>query len=136
MPAEAAEQMRAHGAVPDFLDRLAQKSLDQHAAGLLGRDAARAQIEQRGLVEIADCRAVGAFDVVSVDFEFGLRVDDGAAADHQVAALLARIGLLRTLADDHAALKRAVSAIERNALDESRALPASRGVIYLGFGTG
>src|SRR4051794_20186908 len=123
MPAETGEQMRAHGAVSDFLDRLAQKALDQHAAGLLGRDAARAKIEQRGLVEIADRRTVRASDVVGIYFQLGLRVDDGAAADYQIAALLARIGLLRALADHHAALKRAVSAIGRNALDEFTGLP-------------
>ena len=78
LPAETAEQMLAHGAVLDLLDRLAQKALDQHAAGLLGRDAARAQIEQRRLVEIADRGAVAALDVVGVDFEFGLGVDDRA----------------------------------------------------------
>src|SRR3954469_8797130 len=118
MPAETAEQMGAHGAVLDFLDRLAQKPFNQHAAGFLGRDAARAQVEQRGLVEIADRGAMSASDIISVDFEFGLRIDDGAAADDQIAALLARIGLLRALAHDHAALKRTVPAIERNALDE------------------
>ena len=62
------------------------------------RNAAAFEIEQRLLVEIADGRAVAAFDVVGQDFELGLGVDGGARAQQQVLVELMRVGLLRVAA--------------------------------------
>jgi thioredoxin reductase (NADPH) len=84
------QQMRADREILDRFHRLAQEAVDQHAPRLLGRDAARAQIEQRRLVEIANAGAVAAFDVIGVDFELGLGVDDRALADDQIATEQAR----------------------------------------------
>src|SRR5438045_94709 len=131
-PRQMPQQMRADREVLDRFHRLAQKAVDQHSPRLLGRDAARLQIKQRRLVEIADTGAVAAFDVVGVDFELGLGVDDGAPADDQVAAQLVGVGLLRVLAHDDSPLEGAVRAIGRDALDQLAAMPAGNAVVYFG----
>ena len=95
-------------------------------------DAAGTQIKQRRLVEIADAGAMGAFDIVGVNLEFGLGVDHGAAAEQQVSAQLMRIGLLRMLVHDDAALEGAMAAAGGDALDQFAGLPARRGVLDRG----
>src|SRR4029077_4012275 len=76
------------------LDGIGREGVDQQPArrGLV--DAARAQIEERGLVEIAHRGAMAAFDVVREDLELGLGIDGGARAQQQVAVELMRIGLV------------------------------------------
>src|SRR5207302_3342614 len=97
-PDQAPHQVFAQGRVGDLLDRLAQEALDQHPPRLVFGYAAGAQVEQRRLVEFADAGAVGAFDVVGIDFQLRLGVDHGAAAEDQIAAQLMRVDLLRVLA--------------------------------------
>ena len=67
----------AQARVLDALDRLADKGLDHQRLGLLGRDAARLEIEQQVLVERAGGGAMAALDVVGKDFELGLVVGLG-----------------------------------------------------------
>ena len=83
--------------VGDLGDRFLQEGADQHVARLGFRDAARAQIEQRIRVEIADRRAMGAFHVVGEDFEFRLQVGFGALAEQQRLGGLAAVGPVRRL---------------------------------------
>src|SRR5215472_13593530 len=117
--------MLAQYRVGDGLDRLAQKPFDQEPTRLVLRDAAGTQVEQSRLVEIADAGAVPAFDIVRENFQFRLGVDRGAAAEDQVAAHLLRIGALRALADDDAALERGMPTPARNPLDQLAGLPAA-----------
>ena len=125
---QPAQQMLADRRVGDALDRLAQKPFDQHPARLVGRDAAGAQIEQRRLVEIADAGAMAHLTSSAKISSSGLVSIDRAPAEDQIAAGLLRIGLLRALADDDAALERAVPAPRRDALDQLARLrrPAPR----------
>src|SRR5229473_852432 len=131
-PGEAAQQVHARGEIVDRLDHLAQKTIDQHMARFLGRDAARLQIKKRDLVEVADAGAMTALDVVGIDFELGLSVNRGAGADQQIAAQLVRVGLLSVFADDDAALKRAMPAPRRDAFDQLAGLPARNAMVDRG----
>ena len=56
----------------------------------LGRNAAAGHVEERVAVELADRRAVGAFDVVGEDFELGLGVDRRRAREQQALEATAR----------------------------------------------
>ena len=71
-------------------------------------DAARAQVEQRLLVELADRRAVRALHVVGVDLQLRLGVDLRVVGEQQVMVGLLGVGLLRVLADDDPAVEDAV----------------------------
>ena len=77
-------QRVAQARVLDALDRLADEGLDQQRLGLLRRDAARHQVEQQILVELARGRAVAALHVVGENFELrlvvGLGVSDSSSA--------------------------------------------------------
>ena len=68
-------------------------------------DAARAQVEHRVLVELADRRAVRALHVVGEDLELRLRVDLRVVGQQQRLVRLLRVGLLRVLADDDLAVE-------------------------------
>ena len=72
------EQGRQRPSAVDPLDGLAQEGLDQDVPRPGLRDAARAQIEERRVVELAGGRAVAALDVVGVDLKLRLGVDLGA----------------------------------------------------------
>src|SRR5580700_12227283 len=80
-PGQMSQQMRAGREVLDRFHRRAQEAVDQHPPRLLGRDAARPQIKQCRLVEIADAGAMAAFDIIGVNLKFRLGVDDSALAD-------------------------------------------------------
>ena len=69
------------------------------ASGLVGRDAAAFEVEERGPVELADGGAMRAFDVVGEDFELGLGVDRRGAGEQQALQRLLAVGLLRVAGD-------------------------------------
>src|SRR4030095_5002694 len=64
----------ANAVVRDFLDRFADKRLDQQGFSLLFRDAARHQIELERAIERTGSRAVAALHIVCKDFQLGLVV--------------------------------------------------------------
>src|SRR5262249_60214518 len=59
------DQRLAQAGVLDAFHRLADEGLDQQRLGLLGRDAARLEIEQERLVERAGGGGMAALDVVA-----------------------------------------------------------------------
>ena len=67
----------------DAVDRLADEGLDQQRLGLLGRNAARHQIELQVLVERAGGRAVAALHVVGEDLQLRLAVGLGLVRQQQ-----------------------------------------------------
>ena len=76
--------------------RVGGEGLDQHAPRLVRAGMPRArEIEQRVLVEIADRRAVAAFDVVGEDFELGLGIDAARGVSSRLRLSCLRVGLLR-----------------------------------------
>src|SRR5262249_51885469 len=131
-PGEPRQQMLVQRRRVDELDRLPNKGFDQHAACLLTRDAARAKIKERGLVEIADRGAVTTLHVVGVDFQLWLGVDRRARSEHKVAAELVRIDLLRARSYGDAALKGAVSAPGGNSFENFAGFAARRPVVDRG----
>src|SRR5437660_7994107 len=69
---DAVDQRVAQAGVLDPLHRLADEGLDEQRLRLLGRNAARLEVEQQLLVESARGRAVTALHVVGEDFELAL----------------------------------------------------------------
>src|SRR6476661_3970449 len=85
---QRAADMLAHGLDPHAVDHFAGKGMDEQVARVLLADPARAQVEERLFLELADRRAVIAFDVVVMDLERRLRVDDRGLREDEVAILL------------------------------------------------
>ncbi len=77
---------------------------------------------------------MGAFHVVGQDFELGLGIGRGAAAEQQVAVELLRVGFLRVGPDHDAAEKDAVGAIIDHTLEQLARGAAGRRVIDEGRG--
>ena len=88
-------QRVAQAGVLDALDRLADEGLDQQRLGFLGRNAARLEVEQQILVEIARGRAVAALHVVGEDLQFRLVVGLGRVRQQQRVRRHLGVGLLR-----------------------------------------
>src|SRR5215471_17760091 len=71
-------------------------------------DAARPEIKQRLLIQLADTGAVGAPDIIRTDLELRLRIDLRVFRKKQVSAVLHRIGFLCVLSDDDGAVENAL----------------------------
>ena len=109
----------------DALDRLADEGLDQQRLGLLGRNAARHEIEQQVLVERARGRAVAALHVVGEDFELRLVVGLGRLREQQRVRHHLGVGLLRLRAHDDLALEDAAALAVEHRLEHFAALAAA-----------
>ena len=95
----------AHAVDADPVQHLASKRVNQHVARIFRVDAARAQVEHRVFVELADRRAVRALHVVGEDLELRLGVDLRVVGEQQRLVGLLRVGLLRVLPDDDLAVE-------------------------------
>ena len=78
---QRAADLLAHGLDLHAVDDLAGERVDEEVARLVLADAARAEVEQRLLLDLADRRAVVALHVVVVDLERRLGVDDRRLAE-------------------------------------------------------
>ena len=77
----------------DLLDDVGEEAAHDEAAGGLGVDAARAEVEQLLVVEPAGGAGVaGADDLAGLDLQVGHRVGAGAVGEHQVAVELVGVG--------------------------------------------
>jgi hypothetical protein len=103
--------------------------VDEHAAGGLPVDAARAQVEERVLVELADGRPVRALDIVGVDLELRPGIDGRIRRQQDVAAGLLGIGLLGVRADDDPAAEDPRRPAAQDALVDLPAMAAGAGVV-------
>ena len=108
---------------------VAREGVDQEVPGLRLADPARAQVEQRGVVELPDRRAVPALDVVGEDLERRRRVDERLLREEQVLVRLHRVGLLRVRPHDDLAVEDAARRAVHDALVELAARAVRRGVI-------
>src|SRR5262245_42459815 len=72
---QRARDGRAGAFVRDLAEHVVGEGVNEQVARLAAPDPARAQVEQRRLVETADRRPVRAPDVVRVDLELRARVD-------------------------------------------------------------
>ena len=114
-----------------MLDDVGEEAADDEAAGGLGVDAARAEVEQLLVVEPAGGAGVaGADDLAGLDLQVGHRVGAGAVGEHQVAVELVGVGAGGRRADaDVADPDRAgVLALQR-ALVEDVAAAVRHGVV-------
>ena len=84
----------------------------------LFRDAARAQIEQRVVVQVAGGRAVAAFHVVGIDLQLRLGVDLRLVGQQQCLAELMAVRLLRVLVDHDPPLEDGARGIIDHALED------------------
>ena len=127
--AEACGKRVAQRLVLDALERLADKGLDQQRAGLRLRDAARLEIEQKILVDLAGGRAVAADHVVGEDLKLGLGIELGRLGQEQRSGHLLAVGLLRAGRDDDLALEDAARLLVEHALEELPARAAGDAVL-------
>ena len=123
------DQRLAQAGMLDALDRLADEGLDQQRLGLRAGNAARAQIEQQVLVELAGGRAVAALHVVGEDFQLRLVVGLGLLGQHQRVRGHLGVGLLRARPHDDLALEHAAALVVEHGLEHLAALAADRRVI-------
>lgn len=82
-----------HGILQSLEDSSEEAPHDQ-LSRLLGSDTASHHVEEFVFVEFAGGRAVGASHVVGQDLKAGHGVGLGLVAEHEVAHLLVRIGLM------------------------------------------
>ena len=116
--AEAAEQRLAQALMLDALDRLADKGLDQQRPGLSLGDAARLEIEQQLLVDLARGRAMAAHHVVGEDLKLGLGIELRRLREQQRLRHLLAVGLLRVGRDDDLALEHAARLVVEHGLEQ------------------
>ena len=114
----------------DAFDRLADERLDQQRLGFGVRNAARLEIEQQVLVEIARGRAVAALHVVGVDFELRLVVGLGVFRQQQRVRRHLGVGLLRVRPHDDLALEHAAALVVEHGLEHFAALAVRHRVIH------
>ena len=121
--------VRAHRAFLHAVEAFAGEGDKQQPSRGHLVDSARAQIEERVFLDLADGRAVRALHVVGVDFELRLGVDLRRVGKQQVAIGLLGVGLLRVLVHDDAAVKDAVRAVIENAVVKLAAGAVRAGVL-------
>ena len=100
------------------VERLADEGGDQQRLRLGGRNAARHQVEELVVVEVARGRAMAAHHVVGEDLEFRLGVELRRLRQQQRVAGLLAVGLLGVAPDDDLALEDAAGVVVHHALEE------------------
>ena len=105
------------------------KACTKQRLGLLGRNAARHQIEFKPLVERAGGRTVAADHVVGEDFQFRLVVGFRLVRQQQRARHHLAVGLLRVRLDDDLALEDAVAFAVEHRFETLAARAVADGVI-------
>ena len=95
----------------------------------VGADAARTQIKKRLVVQLADGRAVGAFDIVGKNLQLRFGVDDGVLREDEIAIGLLGVGFLGVLPDENFAVENAVRAVGQDAVIKFVAFAMRLGVI-------
>ena len=123
------QQRVAQSLVGDRLDRLRAECFHQKALRLMTRNAARHEIEQLVLVELADSRAMSADDIVRENLELRLVVHRRAFGQHERVALHAAVGLLRMGTHDDLALIDAGRIVFENVPEEFAARAMRHGMI-------
>lgn len=89
--------MITHTTDAEHIHNLTSEGECQHAGRTLCANATRAQVEQRFLIQLTDCRAVCAFHVVGEDLKPRVGMRQSAFTQNKVAVLLHSVGFLRTL---------------------------------------
>src|SRR5438105_11442167 len=113
----------------DALECFGDKGPDQHGFSLSLRYAARAQIEELVVVDIARSGAVAADDIIGIDFKLGLGIEFGRGRQEQTVARLLAVGLLGIALDNDLALEDTASALVHHAFEHLAAQTARHAVI-------
>ena len=111
-------QVLANARNTDAVDDVARERVNQKIARVRLADAARAQVEHRFFVELADGRAVRAAHIVGQNLQLGLGVDHRIFGKHQVLVGLLGVGLLRVLAHENLAVEHGARCAVQNAFVE------------------
>lgn len=114
----------------DGVDNLVDKSKLEQQPCLVEADAALAHIEEGCIVELADGAAMGALDIVGIDFEHGLGVHAGGTRGAEVLVGFLRGGLLGSVAHEHASGKGSHSVVVEHILVELVAGAVGHLVVY------
>ena len=128
-PAAIFSSWRAERLDLDAADDVVGEGEGQQAAGLVQADAARAQVEDRFVVELADRGAVRAFHVVGEDLQLRLGVDGRVVGQQQRLVGLLGVGLLGVLADEDLAVEDAAGLAVEDALVQLVAGAVRLGVV-------
>src|SRR5690554_6349515 len=104
----------AHGFYRNLLDQLVDERHGQQYVGLPATDASGNQVEHGSFIQLANGGAVGALDVIRVDFQLRLGVDLGTVGEQQVLVVHIRVGLLGVLVDMNPAIKHRVGLVRSN----------------------
>src|SRR5688572_7966190 len=123
------DQRLANLVVRNVFEGFGREGGDEQGTRLGKRNAARAQIEDEVLVQIAGGRAVSADYVVGIDFELRLGVELGSRRKQQSVARLLAIGLLGVPPDHHLALEHAAGLVVHDALEHFAAQAIRNAVI-------
>ena len=127
--------LRFRGAAPRGSIRDTASSMNAHcssACAVGAFDAARQQVEQHLLVELAGGRAVLGAHAVGVDLELRPRGGLGAAAREQRLQRLVGVGVVRVLAHDHLAVEGELAALGGDAAEQLARHGVGRRVLDLG----
>src|ERR1043165_6870779 len=101
----------------DALDDFAGKGVNQHPPRRLRTDAAGAEVKNGFLVQLPDRRAVGALHVVGVNLELRLGVRGGVVGKQKILIGLFRVGFLRDLLHEDAAVEDALGFVVEDAVE-------------------
>jgi len=110
-------QFLARGRAFHALDDFPGKSMDQHATCHVFGNAPGAQVKNTLGVQLADGRAVGAFDVVRINFELRLGVRRGVVREQEIFIRLLGVGFLGDGMDIDAAVKNAPRFVVKDAVE-------------------
>src|SRR3989442_4208965 len=102
------ENLFQPGAQRTYLDRVnnvAREGMHQQIARLFLRDAARLQVEDRLLIELANRRPVRATNIVGVNLQLRFGMDGGVFGKNEIPVCLLGVSLLRVRTNDDLPVK-------------------------------
>src|SRR5438105_14888786 len=114
---------------PDPIDNLSGEGVDQHATRGFKANPARAKIEDRFIVQLPHGRAMGALDIVGIDFQLRFGIDGGVVRKEEVLIGLFSVGFLGLLLDENASMKHAPGAVVEDAIEILVAVAMRFGVL-------
>ena len=129
LPPHALLRARADRLERQAAQHVGGKSVNQQLPRVRVAQPARAEIEERLIVELTHGRAVRALDVVGENLELRLRVDLRILREQQRAVGLLGVGLLSVRSDDDLAVEDAARAIRQDAFVDLAAAAVRPSVI-------
>lgn len=129
---DAAEGEGFEGFVFELLDDVGGEALRDHAAGASGVDATTTEVVDLFVTDAGGGAAVGALDLVSVDFEAGHGVGLGFVAHEEVAAGLVGISVMCRFIHEDEAREDGLSFAKQGVLEEEVTASVGSAVVLEG----